>query len=91
MSNNDNEKMKEEFLKSGDKPFSNNNLQSQPDPPIESVGGEFVEWAERYWNLKIVYFDDLIVGDSSENSSYNHMKEIFIKKINGLIEERLRF
>lgn len=55
----------------------------------KSIGQEFIEWAEEFWHLK-----DLIqIGNpdefAEEKCDYNYMRNIFIKKINGLIQDKL--
>jgi len=60
--------------------------------PIMSIGDEFVAWAETYWHL-----DELFNGSvknpaekGGEVCPYSAVKPIFIKKINDLIEERVK-
>lgn len=55
----------------------------------ETVGKEFIEWAEKYWKL-----DELIKIENpdkcaGETCDYNYMRNIFIEKINGIIKDRL--
>jgi hypothetical protein len=55
----------------------------------ETVGQEFIEWAEKYWLLdklvKIEYPDNF----AGKNCDYNYMRNVFIKKINAIIKDRL--
>ena len=54
-----------------------------------TVGQEFMEWAEQYWLLdKLVKIEnpDEFAGEVCD---YNHMRNIFIEKINGIIKDRL--
>lgn len=54
-----------------------------------TVGKEFIEWAEEYWHLdKIIKIDDPD-NFAGEICDYNYIKEIFIKKIDGIIKSRL--
>lgn len=54
----------------------------------ETVGQEFIIWAEKYWHI-----DRLIKVDpdkfAGETCDYNYMREIFIKKIDAIIQQRL--
>jgi len=57
----------------------------------ETVGQEFIEWAEEYWSLdKLVKIDypDKFAG---EICNYNYMRNIFVEKINAIIKDRLGF
>ena len=54
-----------------------------------TVGQEFMEWAEKYWLLdKLVKIENLDEF-TGEKCDYNHMRNIFIEKINGIIKDRL--
>lgn len=55
----------------------------------ESVGQEFIDWAEKYWHLdKLVEIEnpDEFAGEVCD---YNYMRNIFIGKINNIIKDRL--
>ncbi len=55
----------------------------------KSVGLEFVEWAEKSWDLKdIVKFSDH-KDYQGEIFEYNHLRGVFVDKINALIAEKL--
>ena len=55
----------------------------------ETVGQEFIEWAEKYWHLdKLVKIEDPDKF-AGENCDYNYMRKIFIEKINSIIKDRL--
>ena len=55
----------------------------------KSVGLEFVEWAEKSWDLEdIVKFSDH-KDYQGEIFEYNHMREEFVDKINALIAKKL--
>jgi hypothetical protein len=54
----------------------------------QTVGKEFIEWAEQYW-----YIDKLIQPENPdifnmETCNYTYMRDIFIQKIDGIIKER---
>ena len=55
----------------------------------ESVGEEFIKWAEKYWHL-----DKLVIIEHQEKfgnevCNYDYMRNIFIEKINAIIKDRL--
>ena len=52
-----------------------------------TVGKEFVLWAEKYWGLKIKY--DQPPEGNGESCSYDYVKDVFIGKIDDIIKERL--
>ena len=55
----------------------------------ETVGQEFVEWAEKYWHLdKLVKIEnsDKFAGKTYD---YRYMRNIIIDKINAIITDRL--
>lgn len=54
-----------------------------------SVGQEFIEWAEKYWNLDKLINIDNPDEFNGEKCDYNYMRGIFIEKINGIIKDRL--
>jgi hypothetical protein len=55
----------------------------------KTVGEEFIEWAEKYWLLdKLVKIEDPDKF-AGEICDYKYMRDIFIKKINDIIKERL--
>jgi hypothetical protein len=74
--------------------MTDNNLQNPFNQGFDikkpnSIGQDFIEWAEKYWHI-----DNLIQGDNQdifngEVCDYKYMRNIFIQKINGLIKERL--
>lgn len=54
-----------------------------------SVGREFIEWAEQYWNLdKMAKIENLDTFDG-EVCDYGYMRNIFIQKIDAIIKQRL--
>ena len=57
-------------------------------PPIENVGEEFIKWAEKYWALQTLLSKE--PGENEESCPYNTMREIFVKKINELVEEKTK-
>ena len=56
-------------------------------PKKLTVGEEFVNWAEQYWNLKQNY--DIPEKEGSESCPYSYVKETFINKIDTIIKDRL--
>lgn len=55
----------------------------------ETVGDEFMNWAEQYWLLdKLVNVEnpDTFAG---EKCDYKYMRGIFVEKINAIIKNRL--
>lgn len=55
----------------------------------ETVGQEFIEWAEKYWHLdKLVKIEDPDKF-AGETCDYSYMRNIFIEKINAIIKDRL--
>ena len=63
---------------------------TQPKP-TKSVGMEFVEWAERGWGLKSMYDKaaEQSKGENAESCPYEVMKNMFILKIDEIIQDRL--
>jgi len=64
----------------------------EPTEPTETeiqstVGEEFVEWAEKYWRLKENY--DIPNKEFEESQLYEHIRNIFIHKIDEIIKKRL--
>lgn len=55
----------------------------------QSVGEEFIKWAEKYWLLDQIIKIDQPDSFAGELCTYNYMRGVFIKKINAIIEERL--
>jgi len=55
----------------------------------KTVGQEFIEWAEEYWHLDTLLKNDDPDKFAGETCDYRYMREIFIKKINGIIQTRL--
>ena len=53
-----------------------------------TVGEEFVNWAEKYWDLKIAY-DNRPEDACSENCPYIYIKDAFALKIDEIIKNRL--
>jgi hypothetical protein len=51
-----------------------------------TIGEEFIDWAEKYWHLDRIHDNG---SSHSESVSWDHVRKIFIKKIDGLISERL--
>lgn len=54
-----------------------------------TVGQEFIDWAEKYWQL-----DKLIKVENpdtfnQEVCDYQYMRKIFVEKINSIIQTRL--
>lgn len=60
--------------------------------PITSIGDEFVTWAETYWHIDELFEKKCKnpAEKGGEVCPYSAVKPIFIKKINDLIEERVR-
>lgn len=52
-----------------------------------TVGEEFVEWVEKYWHLKRNY--DIPSKEGEEDWPYDHIRDIFINKIDEIIKNRL--
>ena len=55
----------------------------------ETVGQEFIEWAEKYWGLDkhlTIENPDKFVGEVCD---YNYMRNVFIEKINAIVSDRL--
>lgn len=55
----------------------------------QTVGHEFMEWAEKYWHLdKLVKIEgsDKFAGETCD---YDYMRNNFILKINAIIKERV--
>jgi len=66
----------------------------QPIKTQKSVGEEFMEWAEKYWNIEKISEptnskNDCLLDDNEECCDYNHIRNIFIDKINKIIKNRL--
>jgi hypothetical protein len=57
-------------------------------PPI-SVGEEFIGWAEKFWALERCYSD--IAEEKRESCPYPAIREIFVKKINDILLDRLNW
>lgn len=62
--------------------------------PIEpkkkiSVGEEFMEFAEKYYGIKGLYNKEILLVTDSESCPYDSVKDVFIKKIDQIIQERL--
>lgn len=58
-------------------------------PQVENVGEAFVDWAEKYWALnKLFENSDKDKGPNEESAPWNHIREIFIQKINELSENK---
>ncbi len=64
-------------------------IPAKPIPTTPSIGEEFITWAERYWALKLKYTQERPDDKIVEHSNYDAMKDVFIKKINSMIQERL--
>ena len=54
-----------------------------------SVGHEFIQWAEQYWLIDKLINPDNPDQFNGETCNYKYMREVFIKKINSIINERL--
>lgn len=55
----------------------------------QSVGQEFIEWAEQYWQLKdLIKLNEADVFNG-EKCDYRYMRNVFISKINTLIKDKL--
>ena len=56
---------------------------------VNSVGQEFIEWAEQYWHIDKNFEDNNPDIFNGEKCDYKYMREIFIEKINCIIKDRL--
>jgi hypothetical protein len=52
-----------------------------------TIGQDFIEWAECYWDLKNKY--DIPSKSGEEHASFDFTKKTFIWKIDDLIKNRL--
>jgi hypothetical protein len=55
----------------------------------QTVGEEFIEWAEKYWHLDTLIKIEDPDKFAGEACDYNYMRDIFIAKINAIIKDRL--
>jgi hypothetical protein len=55
-----------------------------------TVGEEFINWAEKYWGLKNKYEQES-TNSSDESMPYEYVKEVFSRKIDEIIKERMSF
>ena len=60
----------------------------KPIPKKKSVGEEFIEWAEKYWALKQKY--EQVININDESVPFDYIKDTFIKKIDDIIQNRLK-
>lgn len=62
-----------------------------PNMPEKSltIGEEFIEWAEKYWDLQKAYGGMLSSEGNTETCPYSYIADTFSKKIDNLISERL--
>ena len=60
-------------------------------PKITNVGEEFMAWAEQHWALEKLITTGMKVNDSDncESCLYSDMREIFVRKINGLVKNKV--
>ncbi len=66
-------------------------VMSQPDPPRPSIGEEFMQFAEKYWQIGRLYemVDELAKETGQERSPYPYVRGVFVKKINDIIQQRI--
>lgn len=66
------------------------NVQQPEDikPPF-SVGEEFMQWAEKYWDLPGKFAIDNDRHPDRESCPYLHIRPGFVRKINDIIAKRL--
>jgi hypothetical protein len=57
-------------------------------PPIENVGEEFIKWAEKCWALDTLLSRE--VGENMESCPYTYIRQVFVNKINELVEEKIK-
>lgn len=62
----------------------------QDEKPVLSTGEEFISWAETYWRLGEIFENGTKSTNGSEGCSYAIAKPIFIKKINEIINQRVK-
>lgn len=55
----------------------------------QTVGKEFIEWAEQYWHIDKLIQPENPDTFNGETCNYKYMRGIFIQKIDGLIKEKL--
>ena len=67
----------------------NNQLVASEPEVFVSVGEEFVDWAERHWDLKRVYEKQLTAEGNAEACPYSYVRKVFADRINSVIKERL--
>ncbi len=65
--------------------------QSQPSEIKEpqSVGEEFIEWAERYWQIDKLINPKDPDSFAGEVCDYKYMRKIFLEKIDAIVTDRL--
>lgn len=55
----------------------------------KTVGKEFIEWAEQYWQIDKLIQPENPDTFNGETCNYKYMREVFVKKIDGIIKDRL--
>ena len=55
-------------------------------PSIENVGEEFMKWAEKCWAIDTLLSKE--DGENMESCPYTYMRQVFVNKINELVEEK---
>lgn len=55
----------------------------------DGIGEEFMKWAEQYWRLREIVTIKDPDSFAGEVCDYDYMRGMFVKKIDGLIKERL--
>lgn len=59
---------------------------ASPEPERLSVGEEFILWAEQYWGIKEQLGK---TAEDGEAAPYDHVRKVFVKKIDEIISKRL--
>ena len=59
----------------------------EPIKTQKSVGEEFMNWAEKYWNMEKI--SETTNSENEESCDYDIIRNIFINKINEIIKKRL--
>ncbi len=70
--------------------ISNSIRQSIEIPEPKTVGREFIEWAEQYWNIDKLINPENPDSFNGETCNYGYMRGVFIQKIDAIIKERLK-
>ncbi len=63
-------------------------LIKESEKPIVSFGEEFILWAEKYHRIENAY-NLLKENKDEENCTYSCYREMFIRKINEMLKEKL--